>query len=621
MQTNSINRRALFKRTGAVAAGVAAVHVVPAWAVPAAARAEAAAALPFVDDYRSNVAANLTVETNAAVRILSGMLALWRPGTAWNTGEVLRRGVLRDNMRYSAAVTRHRTAAEAKEAFVLDRQHQSYSAIAGLGPLAAAYKAGALAVTGITGAPDGTPATTVSDAVPAGAPAGSALGAGAPASALGKVVDLVNTVRGSYSSGNPAKAAYQYPRPWRTTEDGVVADTGKTDEFGFPVYASDVVVAPQLLRQRSTNPADDGGYVSGHTNAAYLAALAFAYAVPERFQELVVRAAEVGHSRITAGMHSPVDVVGGRVLATALAAAILGDPANAALKAAARAQAAAYLQAATGTDANTLFAYAHAADRAEDPYADRAANRRALAPRLTYILPKTGRRGAVVPKGAEVLLETRLPYLDAAQIREVLRTTALDGFALLDGPEEWGRLDLFAAADGYGAFDRDVAVVLDAAAGGFHAADAWRNDIGGRGGLTKSGTGVLTLSGDNSYRGGTTVRAGVLVAASRDALGAGDVAVDGGALRVSASGARVRGDLAVRGALELTAGRRNSPLEVSGKVTPARGSVLRVSLDGAKGGTVQVIAGRVTGRFGSVEADGRRVVPVYSARGLSLRLS
>ena len=62
-----------------------------------------------------------------------------------------------------------------------------------------------------------------------------------------------------------------------------------------------------------------------------------------------------------------------------------------------------------------------------------------------------------VPKGAEVLLETRLPYLDAAQRREVLRTTALPaGYVLLDGFEQWGRLNLFAAADGYGAFDSDV---------------------------------------------------------------------------------------------------------------------------------------------------------------------
>lgn len=102
---------------------------------------------------------------------------------------------------------------------------------------------------------------------------------------------------------------------------------------------------------------------------------------------------------------------------------------------AARAQAAAYFQQQTGTTADTLYAYAHAAGVDTDPYADRSANARALRPRLTYVLTRYGRSGGLrVPKGAEVLLETRLPYLDAAQRREVLRTTALpSGYVLLDG--------------------------------------------------------------------------------------------------------------------------------------------------------------------------------------------
>ncbi len=120
-----------------------------------------------------------------------------------------------------------------------------------------------------------------------------------------------------------------------------------------------------------------------------------------------------------------------------------------------------------------------------------------------------------VPKGAEVLLETRLPYLDADQRREVLRTTALKaGYPLLDGPEQWGRLDHFAAADGYGRFDADVTVAMDAAEGGFSAADTWRGDIGGSGKLTKTGTGSLTLTGDNSFSGGVVLQEGTLRAAS-----------------------------------------------------------------------------------------------------------
>ncbi|WP_430790022.1 phosphatase PAP2 family protein [Actinoplanes sp. G11-F43] len=547
--------------------------------------AAAPPALAFVDAYRTNTTANLTAGTNAAIRILSGFQKVWDTGTAWNTGTPFDREFLRANIRYVVRTTRTRTAAEAAKSFIVDRQHQSYSVIAGLGPLADAYRAGALAVTGITAAPATTPATTVSDSIPAGAPAGSALGAGSTTSELGKVVTLVNTLRGSWSSGNPSKFAFQYPRPWRMTEKNQVVDTGAVDGFGYPVYDSDVVVTPTLLRQRSTTPAEDGGYVSGHTNALFLAALAMAYAVPERFQEMVTVAFDLAHTRIVTGMHSPADVIGGRILGTALAAAILNDPANAVLKVEARAQALAYFQ--------DLLPYAGSG-------ADRAANLAIVAPKFTYGLPsRRSNQRFVVPRGAEVLLETRLPYLDAAQRREVLRTTGLPaGNPIQDGPEQWGRINLFAAADGYGAFDSTVTVDLD-------TADVWRNDIGGRGGLVKRGGGSLTLTGDNDYRGGTAVARGTLVAASKRALGSGDLTVDGGTLRLDAAKTHVSGSARFgAGRLALTVRPHGAaPLTVGRDVVIGSGAVLEVAV----GGNVRddrpvpvLTARRVRGRFAKV---------------------
>ncbi|MFH8798437.1 phosphatase PAP2 family protein [Streptomyces sp. NPDC017936] len=636
----SVNRRGFLRTSLGGSAALVAAPTLVSWLGATDAKAAttttttttattATTAAAFVDDYRTNVLTNLTPETNAVVRVLGGMAEVWKTGSAWDTGTPLRPEVLRANMRYCARVTSARTEAQAREAFVHDRQHQSYAMIAALGPLADLYKAGAKAVTSITSAPDTTPPTTISDAVPAGAPAGSAVGAGSYASDLGRVAELVDTVRGPFASGNPGKYAFQYPRPWRMNEDSEVVDTGRTDALGYPVYDSEVVVVTQLLRQRSTSPADDGGFPSGHTNAFHLAALAFAYAVPERFQELVTRAFELSHTRIVSGMHSTVDVVGGRVMATALAAAALADPANAELKGAARAQALAYFTDRTGTTPDGLFAYAHS--DARDRYADRRANARAVEPRLTYVLTREGRdRPLTVPKGAEVLLETRLPYLDAAQRREVLRTTALPaGYVLLDGFEQWGRLNLFAAADGYGSFDSDVTVVLDASAGGFHAADVWRNDIDGRGGLTKKGTGTLTLTGHNRYTGGTVVEDGTLVSASAHALGHGDVRVLGGAVRIEEP-VQVHGLFAQEaGALEATlrGGRRQEVLTVTRRVVLGEGSVLSLRLDEerppAAGSTVRVIgAPALRGRFARVElrSDTLRAVPVYTADGLSVRL-
>ncbi|MFH9706065.1 phosphatase PAP2 family protein [Streptomyces luteogriseus] len=624
----TVDRRGFLKTSFGASAGLLAAPAFATWLGAADAKAATGFAA-FVDDYKSNVLTNLTPETNAVVRVLGGMSKVWKTGDAWNTGRVLDREVLRANMRYCARVTQTRTEAQAKEAFLYDRQHQSYAMIGGLGPLAGLYKAGAKAVTSITTAPEGTPPGKVNDTLPADAPAGSALGAGSYDSDLGLVAKLVDTVRGPFASGNPGKFAFQYPRPWRMNEDSEVVDTGAKDALGYPVYDSDVVVAPQLLRQRSENAQEDGGFPSGHTNAFHLAGLAFAYAVPERFQELVTRAFELSHTRIMAGMHSTVDVIGGRIMATALTAATLADPANAELKAAARAQALAYFTRRTGTTADTLHDYAH--PDTGDAYADREANARAVGHRLTYVLPRRGRKDPLtVPKGAEVLLETRLPYLTAAQRREVLRTTALpSGYVLLDAFEQWGRLNLFAAADGYGAFDRDVTVTLDAAAGGFHAADRWRNDIEGDGGLTKRGSGTLTLTGQNRYRGDTVLEAGTLVAASPNALGEGDVRVTGGTLRADRV-LRVRGSYVQEdeSTLELMLRRNHGPaLTVGRRVLLGRGSVLSLRLDAERppvaGTTVPVLsAGQLRGRFDRVEVDSEtlRAVPVHTADGLSVRL-
>ena len=295
-------------------------------------------------------------------------------------------------------------------------------------------------------------------------------------------------MRGPFASGNPAKYAFQYPRPWRMNENSQVVDTGRTDALGFPVYDSKVVVVPQLLRQRSTSPADDGGFPSGHTNAFHLAALAYAYAVPERFQELVTRAFELSHTRIISGMHSPVDVLGGRIMATALAAATLADPANADLKAAARAQALAYFTAQTGTTPDTLYAYAHSGSDDRTPTG--TPTPRTVAPRLTYVLTRQGReqaadraegrRGAA---GDAAAVPRRGPApRGAAHDRAALRvrrcwTASSSGAGSTCSPRRTATAPS----------TRDVTVTLDAAAGGFGAADAWRNDIDGEGGLTKRG--------------------------------------------------------------------------------------------------------------------------------------
>ncbi|ECG5098830.1 fibronectin-binding autotransporter adhesin ShdA, partial [Salmonella enterica subsp. enterica] len=49
------------------------------------------------------------------------------------------------------------------------------------------------------------------------------------------------------------------------------------------------------------------------------------------------------------------------------------------------------------------------------------------------------------------------------------------------------------------------------------------NTLSGTGSLVKTGTGELTLNGDNDYSGGTTIDDGVLIADNADSLGSGDI--------------------------------------------------------------------------------------------------
>ncbi|ECE5874733.1 fibronectin-binding autotransporter adhesin ShdA [Salmonella enterica subsp. enterica] len=84
-------------------------------------------------------------------------------------------------------------------------------------------------------------------------------------------------------------------------------------------------------------------------------------------------------------------------------------------------------------------------------------------------------------------------------------------------------------ADSLGSGDIDNSGVLKVGEGELE------NTLSGSGSLVKTGTGELTLSGDNSYSGGTTISDGTLIAANVNALGGGDV-YNAGTLKLDAEG-------------------------------------------------------------------------------------
>jgi autotransporter-associated beta strand protein len=591
----------------------------------------------FVDNIASNQrgdARYATLATNAGVRVLSGMLDIWQPLTqivdagttapaadgfpavvasSWTGlpndgtpgGTIVNATFHNANIQYVVTATTNRTAEQATQAYLDDRRGKGYSITEGLGPLTTAWRTAAQQTTSITSVPADATTVAYNDT-------GNNIGVGSTANAtFGQVVDLQSQI-GTNGSTEPAKRFYKYARPFR--------------------WSSSVIVVPALVPAESTTPATDGGFTSGHSAEGVRNALAMAYVLPERYQELVSGGLELGERRILAGMHSPLAVIRGRVLAQAVVAGNLADAKVTPNKASAVTQAHTALMAATGTTADTFAAYAQSGTPANDRFADYATNKANYIRRMTFGLPRAGATGAaaVVPKAAEVLLETRLPYLSADQRRVVLKTTAIgSGYPVLDDAEGWGRLNLFAAADGYGAFTGNVVVAMDAALGGFNANDRWRNDIGGSGKLVKQGSGALKLGGNNTWTGGTQLEAGTLEGLTATAFGAGDVYVSGGTLRSNApAGVTLSRNYAqLAGAtLELRAGSgQQGRLAVTGTMTIVGGALHVTFADGYKpaaGDTISLIsAASLKGKFDSIAVDGFKATAAYSDTGLKLTLS
>ncbi|MCO9646396.1 fibronectin-binding autotransporter adhesin ShdA [Salmonella enterica subsp. enterica serovar Mbandaka] len=105
-----------------------------------------------------------------------------------------------------------------------------------------------------------------------------------------------------------------------------------------------------------------------------------------------------------------------------------------------------------------------------------------------------------------------------------------------------------------------------------------KNTLSGTGSLVKIGTGELTLSGDNTYSGGTTIDDGVLIAANVNALSGGDVD-NSGTLMLDANGAFELANVTTHSGAT-TALAAGSTLD-AGQLTQEDGSTLSIDLGAA----------------------------------------
>lgn len=516
----------------------------------------------YVDLYKNNVKTNLDPNINPGIGVFQNTFSNYWSGDGIKKNPA----ILDENVEKTTQITANVSADDALRSYLTDRRDSPYNVISGVGPYADEFIQKSGAHTNYTSLPSSPlPASDKGDD-------GNTTPWASEDSDLGPVVKLIDlTAKSNFSSSGTPKQYFKYIRPYR-----------QSHQVKVPSVLVDVFAAA---------PQDDYDFPSGHTTQGFEAGLSLAYIFPQRFQQLVTRSSEIGYDRVLVGRHSPLAVIGGRILGTAVTASVLNDPSNKDLIDQAQSNIQSKL---TADGANS-----------QDSYGDYQKNLKAYTERLNYGFEPIGdtNQPMRVPKGAEVLLKTRFPYLSDLQRREVLYTTGISsGYPMTDDTEGWGRLNLFAAGNGFGNFLTNATVNMDAKQGGFNANDIWKNDIGGRGGLTKQGTGSLTLLGNNAYQGDTVIEAGTLVAQNEHALGAGNLNIKAGTLQLSAKKVQVKGQYQESSSGTLETGTGQS-LNVSGNAH-LNGKLI---VDGRQRPTHrQVIfkAARIQGKFKHVQLKG-----------------
>ena len=251
--------------------------------------------------------------------------------------------------------------------------------------------------------------------------------------------------------------AFGDPRPFQTEPQFRVF--WAVDYFGKTKSNQEYLCGPiQDLRQSPSFP-------SGHTTYGYTESLLLAILVPERYAQMIVRAAEYGNSRIIVGAHYTMDVIGGRTLAEYDVAHLLaGDPAYLSRtfgKVPVIAQYRDALAAAAKDLRRELAARCGAAVAVcarndQSRFRDDAISAAFYESTLTYGLPVvyqatagTVEDVAAIAPEAGYLLTAAFPKLSLAQADRILTATEGPGGGFLDTGSAFGvysRLDLFRAA-------------------------------------------------------------------------------------------------------------------------------------------------------------------------------
>jgi subtilase-type serine protease len=189
--------------------------------------------------------------------------------------------------------------------------------------------------------------------------------------------------------------------------------------------------------------------------------------------------------------------------------------------------------------------------------------------------------------GSAAVLRQAFPYMTARQVIEVLLTSATNigdsaiyGRGLLNlgkavkGPVEFGSPSLIAGNTSI------FAPIFAVDTQGYDS--IWSNNIGGVGGFSKSGAGMLTLTGTNIYSGDTTVTGGILRV--NGSIAQSDLTV--GAL-ATLQGTGTVGDALIRGTV--SPGNSIGTLTVDGDLLLATGSTYLFEVDADQNSDLLVV--------------------------------
>jgi len=257
-------------------------------------------------------------------------------------------------------------------------------------------------------------------------------------------------------AGSEHADAYGNSRPFQTMSELTTYD-GK--DF-FDAASTNLA----WLKGPSQNLVNSPSYPSGHTTHGYAEGVLLALLVPERYPQMIARAAEYGNSRIVIGAHYAMDVIGGRTLALYdLAQLLANKPDYVGTSRAgvriddfrkelndARSEVARILAEDCGGGLSECAN--HDSGRFSDSITNTLLTEATLTYELPVVFPENANRledvGKIAPE-AGYLLTTAYPYLTLEQADNILTVTEGPGGGFLDNGTAFGvysRLDLYRAS-------------------------------------------------------------------------------------------------------------------------------------------------------------------------------